>query len=87
MHEIGGSRVAYLDIAWPEAMLGFEATSVRWHGAPNRERSDKQRDMWLKRAAWQIEYPTWEEAKQPDVFVAMIESLYLNRVRVPRRAS
>ncbi len=63
------------------------ATSVRWHGAPSRERNDKQRDMWLKRDEWHIEYPTWEEALQPAEFVAMIESLYLSRVRVPRRAS
>jgi hypothetical protein len=87
VHETDGRRVAYLDIAWPEAMLGVEATSVRWHGAPSRERNDKQRDMWLKREGWHIEYPTWEEAVHPAEFVAMIESLYLNRVRVPRRAS
>ena len=87
VHETGGRRVAYLDIAWPEAMLGVEATSVRWHGAPSRERNDKQRDMWLKREGWHIEYPTWEEAVHPAEFVAMIEALYLNRVRVPRRAS
>ena len=87
VHETGGSRVAYLDIAWPEAMLGVEATSVRWHGAPSRERNDKKRDMWLKRDGWHIEYPTWEEALQPAEFVAMIESLYLSRIRVPRRAS
>ncbi|HMK10541.1 MAG TPA: hypothetical protein VK461_03115 [Acidimicrobiales bacterium] len=85
--EIGGARTAYLDVAWPEAMLGVEATSVRWHGDPSRKRSDKQRDMWLKRQGWHIEYPTWEEAKAPEEFVAMLESIYLTRVRAPRRAS
>ena len=85
--QVGGTRTAYLDVAWPEAMLGVEATSVRWHGDPARKRKDKQRDMWLKRQGWHIEYPTWEEAKDPDEFVAMLESIYLSRLRAPRRAS
>jgi hypothetical protein len=85
--EVGGARTAYLDVAWPEAMLGVEATSVRWHGDPTRKRNDKQRDMWLKRQGWHIEYPTWEEARAPDEFVEMLEANYLSRLRAPRRAS
>jgi hypothetical protein len=85
--EVRGTRTAYLDVAWPEAMLGVEATSVRWHGDPTRKRNDKQRDMWLKRQGWHIEYPTWEEAHAPDEFVEMLEAIYLSRLRAPRRAS
>jgi len=87
VHELGGSRVAYLDLAWPEALLAVEATSVRWHGDPARKRKDKQRDMWLKRQGWAIEYPTWEEARTPQEFVAVLEAMYVSRVREPRRAS
>jgi hypothetical protein len=87
VREIGGTRTAYLDVAWPEAMLAVEATSVRWHGDPARKRKDKQRDMWLKRKGWQVEYPTWEEATAPEEFVAMLESLYLTRLRGLGRAS
>ena len=65
-------------------MLGVEATSVRWHGDPTRKRKDKQRDMWLKRQGWHIEYPTWEEAHDSDEFVAMLESMYLGRLRALR---
>ena len=65
VREKGGSRVAYLDLAWPEAMPVVEATSLRWHGAPGHSRHDKARDMWLKRDGWAIEYPTWEEAEAP----------------------
>jgi hypothetical protein len=87
VREAGGTRTAYLDVAWPDAMLGIEATSVRWHGDPTRKRKDKQRDMWLKRDGWHLEYPTWEEAHAPTEFVSMLEAIYLGRLGAPRRAS
>jgi hypothetical protein len=80
VHERGGYRVACLDLAWPDAMLAVEATSLRWHGAPGRSRRDKERDMWLKRDGWAIEYPTWEQAQAPDEFVEMLEAMYRSRI-------
>jgi hypothetical protein len=85
VQERGGSRTARLDLAWPEAMLAVEATSLRWHGAPSRSRRDKARDMWLKRDGWAIEYPTWEESPHPDEFVGMLEAMH--RSRTGRRSA
>lgn len=49
-----------LDVAFPEAMVGIEAHSVRWHMI-ERIRYDAQRQRLLTLAGWTMLYFTWED--------------------------
>jgi len=74
-----GSLIGRLDIAWPEARLGIEATSKTWHTGLRHVRRDKVRDRRVAGRGWQLIYPSWEDWLAPAPFVADTARTYALR--------
>jgi len=79
--EPGGTRVAYLDLAWPEVGLAVELSGVKAHGGARNTRRDHARDFWLTTQDWEVMYALWADQHQPDRFRASVEKVYLRRLR------
>jgi len=80
-----GQLLARLDLAWPEARLGLEAHSDRWHFGPRRGRRDLARDNALAATGWELVYATWSDLDQPDQLVDQLARIYRRRVVESRR--
>ncbi len=76
-----------IDIAWPDVMLGVEATSARWHEGPRRGRNDQVRDLRIRRRGWELLYPTWQDTIEPAEFTATALDIYRARLRARRMPS
>ena len=74
-----GKLVAQLDAAWPEARLGVEAHSARWHDGNRRGRADQRRDNRLAGLGWELLYLGWWDLGHPGTFLANLASAYLLR--------
>jgi hypothetical protein len=74
-----GTLIGRLDIAWPEARLGIEATSKTWHTGMRHVRRDKVRDRRVAGRGWQLIYPSWEDWLAPGPFVADTARTYALR--------
>jgi hypothetical protein len=74
-----GRLIGRIDIAWPEARLGVEATSKTWHAGFSRVRRDKVRDRRVAGTGWQLIYPTWEDCLAPKPFIADTSRTYALR--------
>ncbi len=46
-------RVAYLDLAYPDARLDIEVDHSRWHATPTAVEQDKARDIGLALMSWE----------------------------------
>lgn len=57
---VAGGRRFVLDVAFPEARIGIEAHSVRWHMV-ERMTYDAERQRLLALAGWTMLYFTWED--------------------------
>ncbi|MGH9062851.1 MAG: hypothetical protein ACRD0L_02545 [Acidimicrobiales bacterium] len=55
-HEVrdGGRLVARLDMAWPDAKVGLETDSWRWHGGRERFHQDQLRILQLRAVGWDV---------------------------------
>lgn len=55
-HEVwaDGRLLGRLDLAWPDAKVGFELDGFRWHGAPRAHRRDIARHNGLKARGWTV---------------------------------
>lgn len=55
-HEVwaDGRLLGRLDLAWPEARVGFELDGFRWHGTPRAHRRDIARHNGLKARGWTV---------------------------------
>ncbi len=69
--ETGGSRVAYLDLAWPEVGLAVEPSGAKGHGGHRNTRRDHVRDFWLTVQDWEVLYAVWTDLEQGDRFHAV----------------
>lgn len=58
--EVRGSGRYFFDFAFPEARLGIECHSRRWHMA-ERANSDTARHNELEALGWTIFYFTWDD--------------------------
>ncbi len=76
----GGKQIARLDTAWPEAMLGLEAHSQRWHSGARSVRSDQKRDNLLTALGWDLMYATWSHVQDPGDFIAQVRMAYYRRL-------
>ncbi|HTN79078.1 MAG TPA: hypothetical protein VMK16_05340 [Acidimicrobiales bacterium] len=79
VHETGGSRVAYLDLAWPEVGLAVEPSGAKAHAGVRRTRRDHMRDAWLTVEDWEVMYAVWNDLDRPDRFLRAVEQVYLRR--------
>lgn len=55
-HEVwaDGRLLGRLDLAWPDARVGFELDGFRWHGTPGAHRRDIARHNGLKARGWTV---------------------------------
>ncbi|MEX0769074.1 MAG: hypothetical protein WD029_11450 [Microthrixaceae bacterium] len=74
-----GKLVARLDAAWPEARLGVEAHSARWHDGSRRGRADQRRDNRLAGLGWELLYLGWWDLSQPSRFQSDLAAAYAMR--------
>ena len=79
--ETGGSRVAYLDLAWPEVGLAVEPSGAKGHAGNRNRRRDHARDFWLAADDWEVLYALWSDQHQPSRFRASVEKVYIRRLR------
>ena len=56
-----GSRVAYLDFAYPTLKIGIETHGALWHHGEERWKKDLVRDRWLKSLGWSLLYYSWDD--------------------------
>ena len=80
VRETGGSRVAHLDLAWPDVGLAIEPSGVKGHGGPRNTRRDHARDFWLAAEGWEVLYVLWTDQHSPDLFCRSVEKVYLRRL-------
>jgi hypothetical protein len=74
-----GRLIGRIDVAWPEARLGIEATSKTWHTGFRHVRRDKVRDRRVAGRGWQLIYPSWEDCLAPGPFLADTARTYALR--------
>lgn len=86
VRDAGGRLVARLDLAWPEAMLGLEAHSDRWHYGPRRGRRDRARDNQLAALGWELVYATWADVDDPTVLLQQLAMIHRRRSVLARRS-
>ena len=79
--ETGGTRVAYLDLAWPEVGLAVEPSGAKGHGGDRNRRRDHARDFWLAAESWEVLYALWADQQDPERFCRSVEKVYLRRLR------
>ena len=79
--ETDGSRVAYLDLAWPEVGLAVEPSGAKAHAGDQNRRRDHARDFWLAAENWEVLYAQWTDQHDPERFCRSVEKVYLRRVR------
>lgn len=56
-----GTRVAFLDFAYPALKIGVETHGASWHAGEERWKKDLRRDRWLKALGWTILYFSWDD--------------------------
>jgi putative AbiEi antitoxin of type IV toxin-antitoxin system/uncharacterized protein DUF559 len=59
-----------VDFAWPESRLIVEVDGYRYHRAPSRFESDRERDVMLVVAGWQVMRFTWMQLTERPAWVA-----------------
>jgi hypothetical protein len=79
--ETGGTRVAYLDLAWPEVGLAVEPSGAKGHAGDRNRRRDHARDFWLSAESWEVLYALWADQRDPERFCRSVEKVYLRRLR------
>ena len=70
-----------LDLAFPEAKLGIEAHSRKYHFGPKAEQADHARDLELAALGWEVIYVTWSMAGNLDNLLGHIAAVYQTRLR------
>ena len=56
-----GSRIAFLDFAYPDLKVGIETHGAVWHHGEERWKKDLARDRWLKSMGWSVLYYSWDD--------------------------
>ena len=72
-----GGRIGRLDVAYPDAKIGLEAHSSRWHSSAERVRKDARRHNRLTAAGWRVLYETYDDLKnRPSDILDRLETLF-----------
>ena len=68
-----GEKDRYLDLAYPQAMVGIEAVSWTWHAQRSDWAKDRTRNNALIAAGWRMLEITWEQRRrQPAQIVELV---------------
>ena len=70
------------DLAFPDAKLGIEGHSRRFHWGVGREETDNLRDLELAAEGWEVLYITWGMAHEPALFMRFLKRTYHQRLRL-----
>jgi len=62
-------RPAYIDFAWPDAKLGVEADSYKWHSGRRQWQSDMERQNALAEIGWLLLRFSWWDITRRPVYV------------------
>lgn len=76
-----GRRLADLDLACPELMIGIECQSWEWHSTPTARAQDARRKRRLQRVGWNIIELWWADLCRPDEVLADVEHAISGRRR------
>ena len=68
-----------VDFVWPDRRLVVEVDGYRYHRAPSRFESDRERDVVLALAGWQVMRFTWTQLTERPAWVARAVSARLGR--------
>ncbi len=69
---IDGRRIARIDVAWPEHLVGLEADSEMWHSGPRRGRLARARHNRLTSWGWEMMYASWQDTEDPTELVEQL---------------
>ncbi len=61
----------FFDRAWPDARIGLEVDSYRWHGTPRGRRRTSDRAARLRAAGWELHSVTPDQVDRRDPYVTM----------------
>ena len=68
-----GETDRFLDLAYPEAMVGIEAVSWTWHAQRSDWVKDRTRNNGLIAVGWRMVEITWEQRRrQPAQIVELV---------------
>lgn len=82
-HEITlASGKRRFDLAFPDAKLGIEGHSRRFHFGSGKAELDNLRDFELAAAGWEVLYITWGMAHEPSLFMRLLKQTYFQRRRL-----
>jgi very-short-patch-repair endonuclease len=66
---------AFIDFAWPEARLGVEADSYKWHSGRQQWQSDMERQNALAEIGWLLlRFSWWDVTRRPNYVLETIAS-------------
>jgi hypothetical protein len=68
-----------VDFVWPDKRLVVEVDGYRYHRSPSKFETDRERDVILALAGWQVMRFTWTQLTERPVWVARAVSARLGR--------
>lgn len=80
------SGVRRFDLAFPDAKLGVEGHSRRFHWGSARGEADNLRDLELAAEGWEVLYITWGMAHEPALFMRFLKRTHRRRLELLRTA-
>jgi very-short-patch-repair endonuclease len=81
MTKIG--RPALIDFAWPEAKLGVEADSYKWHSGRQQWQNDMERQNALAEIGWLLlRFSWWDVTRRPNYVLDTIATTLTARLSV-----
>ncbi|TVR26128.1 MAG: hypothetical protein EA389_06620 [Ilumatobacter sp.] len=82
--DTSGRTVARVDLAIPEARVGLEAHSRRFHFGPDAEPLDEQRDLAAAACGWELLYLGWYASKRPAEVLTVVKDVVTARLSLGR---
>ena len=82
VYDSDGRLAGVLDLAFPSIRLGVEAHSRQFHFGRSAERRDEDRDHRLARGGWEVLYVGWQQARRPEVVLALVIDTARHRRRL-----
>jgi very-short-patch-repair endonuclease len=74
---------ALIDFAWPEAKLGVEADSYKWHSGRHQWQSDMERQNALAEIGWLLlRFSWWDVTRRPNYVLETIATTLSARLSV-----
>lgn len=87
VHDVRSGTHAYLDLAWPDAMLGVEFDGYAKYTSRADLRAEKAREMVLRRHGWRVLRVEWRELRDPDAVLRRLRAALGGEGRLRRSPS